>query len=60
MKHPPLPEGQERVMKLTQPNKPWFEYWFAAQVSARLCWIPILLRFRTLPEFLEQMTARVG
>jgi transglutaminase superfamily protein len=57
---PPGPEGHARAMKCSQPNKPWFEYWFAAQVSMRLCCVSILLRFRTLPELLEQLTTRVG
>lgn len=47
-------------MKLSRLRKPWFEYWFAAQVFVRLCWFPILLRFRTLPELLEQLTQREG
>ena len=47
---PPFSEGHESVMKCSQPNKPWFEYWFAAHVSVRLFWLPIVLRFRTLPE----------
>lgn len=47
-------------MKFSQLRKPLFEYWFASQVCVRLCWFPILLRFRTLPELLEQLTLRKG
>jgi hypothetical protein len=47
-------------MKLHRLKKPWFEYWFAAKVMVRCCWFPILLRFRTLPELLEQLTQREG
>ena len=47
-------------MQRSQLRKPWFEYWFAAHVSVRLCWFPILLHFRTLPELLEQLTRRKG
>lgn len=47
-------------MKLRQLRKPWWEYWFAAHVCFRLCWFPILLRFRTLPDLLEQLTPKVG
>lgn len=45
-------------MKFSQLRKPWFEYWFAAHVCVRLCWVSILLRVRTLPELLEQLTLR--
>ncbi|MFZ1744666.1 MAG: lasso peptide biosynthesis B2 protein [Nitrospirales bacterium] len=47
-------------MNFSQPRKPWFEYLFAAHVSMRLCWFPILLHFCTLPELLEQLTKREG
>lgn len=47
-------------MKFSQLRKPWVEYWFASQVCVRLCWVSILLRFRTLPELLEQLTQREG
>ena len=45
-------------MNFSQPRKPWFEYWFATHVIVRLCRLPILLRFRTLPKLLEQLTKR--
>jgi len=47
-------------MKFSQLKKPWFEYWFAAHVCVRLCRVSILLRFRTLPELLEQLAPREG
>ena len=47
-------------MQFLQLKKPWFEYWFAAQVCVRCCRLPILLQFRTLPELLEQLTLRKG
>jgi hypothetical protein len=47
-------------MKFSQLKKPWFEYWFAANVCVRLCWLSILLRVRTLPELLEQLTPERG
>ncbi len=47
-------------MKFSQLRKPWVDCWFAAKVMVRCCWLPILLRFRTLPELLEQLTQRKG
>lgn len=47
-------------MNLSRLRKPWGEYWFAAHVILRVCWFPILLRFHTLPELLEQLTPQVG